>query len=146
MSVQVLLDRAKASGLNVSLESGKLKVRAAEEPQGEIRALIHELREHREDVLEALAKDDTIVTRDIVMDEFRRLHEGVIKFELRDFDYGWLRENQLDLYATIKAKEAELYEILYESRRSKSRIRIVGPNRNETSFFSRFSVLKTLLS
>ena len=56
---------------------------------------------------QAMVEDDPVVTRDIVMDEFRRLHEGVIKFELRDFDYGWLRENQLDLYATIKAKEAE---------------------------------------
>ena len=51
--------------------------------------------------------DDPIVTQDIMMDEFRRLQEGVIKSELKDFDYGWLRENQRDLYATIKAKEAE---------------------------------------
>ena len=52
-------------------------------------------------------QDDPIVTQDIMMSEFRRLQEGVIKFELKDFDYGWLRENQRDLYATIKAKEAE---------------------------------------
>ena len=31
---------------------------------------------------------------------------GVIT-ELKDFDYGWLRENQRDLYGSIKAKEAE---------------------------------------
>ena len=50
---------------------------------------------------------DSVVTQDIMMSEFRRLQEGVIKSELREFDYAWLKENHLDLYAVIKAKEAE---------------------------------------
>ncbi len=56
---------------------------------------------------QAMVEDDPIVTQDIMMDEFRRLQEGVIKSELREFDYAWLRENHLDLHAVIKAKEAE---------------------------------------
>lgn len=60
---------------------------------------------------QALAENgDPIVTQDIMMGEFRRLQEGIIKSYLKDFDYGWLRENQRDLYATIKMKEAEFEE------------------------------------
>jgi hypothetical protein len=54
-----------------------------------------------------IEEEDPIVTQDTMMEEFRRLQHGVIKAELKDFDYGWLRENQRDLYLTIKAKEAE---------------------------------------
>ena len=61
----------------------------------------------REKARRKIEEEDPIVTQDIMMDEFRRLQVEVIKTELKDFDYGWLRENQRDLYATIKAKEAE---------------------------------------
>ena len=107
MTVQELLERARASGLTVFLKDDRVKVMAAQEPRDEVRALIQELRERKEEILEALNQEDPIVSQDIMMDEFRRLQEGVIKFELKDFDYGWLRENQRDLYATIKAREAE---------------------------------------
>ena len=59
MSVQVLLDRAKAQGLNVSLEGSKLKVRAPREPEGEARALIEELRQRKQEILEALSQEVT---------------------------------------------------------------------------------------
>lgn len=59
MSVQVLLDRAKAKGLNVSLEGSKLKVRASQEPEGEAKALVVELRRRKQEVLEALTQETT---------------------------------------------------------------------------------------
>lgn len=107
MSVQELLERARASGLTVFLKDDRVKVVAAQEPRDEARALIQELRERKEEILEALNQEDPIVSQDIMMEEFRRLQAGVIKTELKDFDYGWVRENQRDLYETIKAKEAE---------------------------------------
>lgn len=61
----------------------------------------------REEARRQIEEDDPIVTQDIMMEEFRRLQEGVINSELRNFDYMWLREIQRDLYTTIKAKEAE---------------------------------------
>ena len=51
---------------------------------------------------------DPIVTPDIMMDEFHRLQGLIIGSELKDFDYGWLRANRLDLYGSIKAKEAAM--------------------------------------
>ena len=45
MTVRELLERAKANGLTVSLEGGRLMVAAPQEPQGEVRALIEELRQ-----------------------------------------------------------------------------------------------------
>jgi len=56
LSIQVLLDRAKAKGLNVSLEGSKVKVRASREPEGEAKALIAELRQHKAAILEALTQ------------------------------------------------------------------------------------------
>ncbi len=61
----------------------------------------------REEARRRIEEEDPIVTQDIMMDEFRRLQERAIKSELKDFDYLWLQENQRDLYATIKAREAE---------------------------------------
>jgi len=61
----------------------------------------------REEARRKIEEEDPVVSQDIMMEEFRRLQHGVIKAELKDFDYGWLRENQRDLYATIKAREAE---------------------------------------
>jgi len=52
--------------------------------------------------------DDPVVTRDIMMEEFRRLQGKILGSELSDFDYEWLRANRLDLYGAIKAKEAEM--------------------------------------
>ena len=108
MTVQELLQRAKVNGLTVSLEGGKLKVRTPQEPQGEVRALIEELRQHKGEVLEALTEEDPLVTQDIMMEEFRRLQKRIIGSELGGFDYGWIRENRRDLYGSIKAKEAEM--------------------------------------
>ena len=50
----------------------------------------------REEARRRIEEEDPIVSQDIMMEEFRRLHAGVIKTELKDFDYGWLRENQRD--------------------------------------------------
>jgi len=72
MSVWELLERAKANGLAVSLEGGKLKVRAPQEPRGETRALVEELRQHKAKILEALAEDDPILTPDEWTSEFSR--------------------------------------------------------------------------
>ena len=51
---------------------------------------------------------DPLVTRDIMMEEFHRLQGKILGSELREFDYGWLRENRRDLYGSIKAIEAEM--------------------------------------
>ena len=64
MSVQALLERAKENGLTVFLEDGRVQVKAAQKPQGEARALINELRQHKQEVLEALTQEDPILSVD----------------------------------------------------------------------------------
>ena len=62
----------------------------------------------REEARRRIKEEDPIITQDIMMEEFRRLQERILGSELKDFDYGWLKENQLDLYGAIKATEAEM--------------------------------------
>ena len=55
MNVAELIERARVNGLTVSFRDGGIEVSAADEPQGETLALIQELREHKVEILEALA-------------------------------------------------------------------------------------------
>jgi len=41
----------------------------------------------REEARRKIEEEDPVVTQDIMMEEFRRLQHGVIKAELKDFDY-----------------------------------------------------------
>ena len=108
MSVQGLLERARANGLTVFLRDGKLKVRALQKPQGEVRVLIQELRQHKAAILEALNQDDDpILTPDQWYREFHRLHVQVVQ-ETPDLDWAWLRECRPELLQSIRDKEAEL--------------------------------------
>ncbi len=59
MSVQQLLEQAKVKGLTVFLGDGQLKVRPAQEPEGEARALVEELRQRKQEVLKALTPEVT---------------------------------------------------------------------------------------
>lgn len=51
--------------------------------------------------------DDPILPVEAWFPVFKALHRKVIA-ETRNFDYGWLRRNRLDLYQAIRTKEDEL--------------------------------------
>ncbi len=102
-----LIESAKAKGLRLFLADGKVKVQAPQNLDGETKALIHELREHREDVRKALASNDPLLSPDQWYPDFRDFHHKVIK-ETPDFDYGWLRANRPELYRAIRDEENEL--------------------------------------
>ena len=62
---------------------------------------------------------DPTLTPDQWYPHFQDFHHKVIA-ETADFDYGWLRDNRVELYQAIKAKEsaldalgeAQLYEVM----------------------------------
>ena len=108
MSIQGLLERAKKNGLTVFLEDGRVQVKAAHEPQGEARALINELREHRQEVLEALTQDDPILSVDAWLPEYLAFREKVYQ-RVKDSDvWGHARNKKPDLYAKLRGAESEL--------------------------------------
>lgn len=111
-----LIELAKTKGLRLFLADGKVKVQAPQNLDGETKALIHELREHREDVRKALASNDPLLSPDQWYRDFRDFHHKVIK-ETPDFDYSWLRANREDLIQAIKAKEDQL-DALQEAKLS----------------------------
>ncbi len=52
-------------------------------------------------------EDDPILPVGAWYPVFKEFHRKVVH-ETRDFDYGWVRAHRLDLYRSLKAKEAEL--------------------------------------
>ena len=55
MDIRALINSAKARGLNFHLEGERIKVEAANEPDTETKALIEQLREHRQELKRILA-------------------------------------------------------------------------------------------
>ena len=102
-----LIESAQARGLRLFLDDGKVKVQAPQALDGDTKALLQELREHREEVKFFLNEENPILTPDQWIPHFRDLHHKVIA-ETADIDYGWLRDNRVELYQAIKAKESEL--------------------------------------
>ena len=102
-----LIESAQARGLRLFLAESKVKVQAPQALDGDTKALIEELREHREEVKSFLIEEDLILVPEQWIPHFRDLHHKVIK-ETPDFDYGWLQANIPDVYRAIKAKEQEL--------------------------------------
>jgi len=102
-----LIESAQARGLRLFLAEGKVKVQAPQALDGDTKALIEELREHREEVKSFLNEEDLILVPAQWIPHFRDFHHKVIK-ETPDFDYGWLQANRPDVYPAIKAKEQEL--------------------------------------
>ncbi len=105
--VQSLIESARAKGLRLSLADGKVKVQAPQALDGNAKALLQELREHREEVKKFLNESDPILTLYQWYPDFRDFHHKVIA-ETVDFENGWLRVNRPDLFQAIKAKENEL--------------------------------------
>ena len=58
MTVQELIEKAARCGLTIHVEGDWIEVRAPQEPKGEARALIEELRRHKEELLRALTQED----------------------------------------------------------------------------------------
>ena len=108
MDARNLIKTLKRRGLNLWVDGDRIRIAAPQEPDRETKALLDELRQHKAEVIEALIQEDPIVTQDIMMEEFRRCQSRILGSELKDFDYGWLRQNRRDLYGDIKAKEAEM--------------------------------------
>lgn len=106
MSVDVLLERAKESGLTVFLEDGRVQVKAAQKPQGEARALINELRQHKQEVLEALTQEDPILSVDEWLPIFLDYQREVTR-QVADCDiWGWSRIERPELYRELKTAES----------------------------------------
>lgn len=110
--IRQLIAQARARGLTFYLEGGCVKIAASQEPDVETKALLNELRRHREEVRQSLAaaesaNDDPILTLDQWYPEFRAFHHHVVD-ETPDLDFIWLRQNRPDLYRAIKVKESEI--------------------------------------
>ncbi|HEY6367486.1 MAG TPA: hypothetical protein VI585_22120 [Candidatus Binatia bacterium] len=60
-----------------------------------------------EEELKGSAQDDPILDPEQWYPHFRDLHYKVIA-ETPHFDYGWIRQNRLELYRLIKVKENEI--------------------------------------
>jgi len=107
MTVWELLQRAKVNDITVSLEGGKPRVRTPREPQGDVRALIEELREHKDEIKSFLNEEDPILTPEQWYPEFHRFHVQVVQ-ETPNLDWQWLKEQRPDLYTAIRDKENDL--------------------------------------
>ncbi len=59
-AVRSLIETAQARGLRLFLAEGKVKVQALETMDGETKALIEELREHKEEIKSVLDADHTL--------------------------------------------------------------------------------------
>jgi len=108
VNVQELLERARLNSLTVFLKDGKLKVVAPQEPGSEAKALIQELRQHKEEILEALnPEDDPMLTPDHWYLEFHHFHLEVVR-STPDLDWEWIREHRSELFEAIRQKEDKL--------------------------------------
>ena len=105
--VRSLIETAQTKGLRLFVADGKVKVMAPQALDGDTKAILQELREHREEVKLFLNEEDQTLTPGQWYPDFRDFHHKVIA-ETADFDYGWLRVNRPDLYQAIKARENEL--------------------------------------
>jgi len=105
--VQSLIESAEARGLSLFLADGKVKVRAPQALDGDAKAILQELREHKEEVESFLNEEDPTLTPDQWYPEFHRFHVQVVQ-ETPNLDWQWLREQRPDLYMAIRAKENEL--------------------------------------
>jgi len=105
--VRTLIESANARGLRLFLADGKVQVKAPQDLDADTKAILQELREHKEEVESFMNEEDPIVTPEHWIPHFRDFHHRVIA-ETADFDYGWLRTNRPDLYQHIKTKETEL--------------------------------------
>jgi len=117
VTVCELLQRAEVNGLTIFLEGGRLMVRTPQEPQGDVRAMIEELRANKKEVELFLNGEDPTLTLEQWYPHFRDLHHKVIE-ETLDFDWQWLREQRPVLFQSIRDKEAEL-DRLGDARLSK---------------------------
>jgi hypothetical protein len=61
MDAKSLVERLKSRGLSLYLEGAQIKLEAAQEPDSETKALVDELRQHREEVKIVLAPPLTAV-------------------------------------------------------------------------------------
>jgi len=105
--VQSLIESAEARGLRLFLAEGKVKVQAPQALDGDTKALIEELREHREEVKSFLNEEDPILTLEQWYPEFHRFHVQVVEALNPDW-WQRIREQRPDLYGAIRGKENEL--------------------------------------
>ena len=59
MDAKSLIETLKARGLSLRVEGDHIRVEALQEPDSETKALVDEIREHKAEVLEALAQETT---------------------------------------------------------------------------------------
>ncbi len=110
MDARVLIETLQSRGLSVSLARDKIRVEAPQEPDGDTKAILQELREHREEVKSFLNEEDPTLMPNQWYPDFRDFHHKVIA-ETPDFDYLWLKTHKPDLYQTIRAKENALDDL-----------------------------------
>ncbi len=110
MDARVLIETLQSRGISVSLARDKVRVEAPQEPDEDTKALLQELREHKEEVKLFLNEEDPILTPEQWYPEFHRFHVQAVQ-ETPNLDWQWLREQRPDLYTGIKDKENELWQL-----------------------------------
>ena len=76
MDARVLIEALQGRGLSISLAGDKVRVEGSKEPDGETKALIQEIREHKDEIKSVLAKkvveakDDPIVSEETWLPEY----------------------------------------------------------------------------
>jgi len=104
MDAKNLIEALKARGLNFQVDGEQIKVLASREPDIETKALLNEVRHYKAEIIEALTKDDPILTREQWYPEFQRFHVEVVR-RTPNLDWIWLRERQPELHRAIQGIE-----------------------------------------
>jgi hypothetical protein len=107
MDARVLVETLQHRGLRIAVFGDKVRVEAPREPDPDTKALLQELKEHKEAVKSYLAKPDPMLSVEDWYSPFQKFCREVYA-ETPDFDCLWLKENRVDLYRVIKAKENEI--------------------------------------
>ena len=103
-----LIESAQARGLRLFLEGDKVKIRAPQALDGETKAIIQELRQHREEVLEALAQEDPVLSVDVWLPEYLTFRKEVYR-QVKDTNiWGYARTEKPELYIELKKAEARI--------------------------------------
>jgi hypothetical protein len=107
MEARVLIETLHHRGINITVFGDKVRIDAPREPDPDTKALLQELKEHKEAVKSYLAKPDPMLSVEDWYSHFLKFCRQVYA-ETPDFDCLWLKENRADLYRVIKAKENEI--------------------------------------
>jgi len=118
MDARVLIEALQGRGLSISLAGDKVRVEGSQEPDEETKGLLEALREHKEEVLGALAQDDPILPVDAWLPDYLIFRKEVYR-QVKDSDiWGYARTKKPELYAELKKVEAKM-DTLKDARLSR---------------------------